>query len=240
MKALILSDIHGNWDALQAVAPAPGEYDEIWVLGDLVNYGPQPNEVVAWVAEHASVVLCGNHDYALAHYADPRCSPPYRRMAAEMGRYTDAVLTPEHREFLRGLPQCLRVDRDGRGFYLCHAMPSDPLFGYCPADSPRWEQEWAVAAAEVLLCGHTHVPFVRRVGPQGRGIVANPGSVGQPKGGSPQATYAVWTGEELQLRSVFYPWQATAEKLQAIPLTLAVRAALVDGLRTGQGNGLAA
>ena len=240
MPILILSDIHGNWDALQALTTEAGQYGEIWVLGDLVNYGPQPNEVIAWVAAHASVVLCGNHDYALAHHADPRCSPPYRRMAAEMARYTDAVLTPEHRQFLRGLPQFLRLEREGHGFYLCHAMPSDPLFGYCPAESPQWEQEWSAAAAEILLCGHTHVPFVRRVGPQGRGTVANPGSVGQPKSGSPQANYAVWTGEELQLRSASCPWQATVEKLQEIPLTLAVRAALVEALRTGKGAGLPA
>ena len=72
MKLVIISDIHGNYDDLRAL---PEEYDELWVLGDLVNYGPQPKEVVADVMEKASLVVQGNHDYAVAYEDDSRWSP---------------------------------------------------------------------------------------------------------------------------------------------------------------------
>src|SRR3954471_4246908 len=75
MKLVIISDIHGNHDALRAL---PEEYDELWVLGDLVNYGPQPKEVVADVMEKASLVVQGNHDHAVAYDDDSRWSPRYR------------------------------------------------------------------------------------------------------------------------------------------------------------------
>lgn len=231
MRVAILSDLHGNWDALAAFTAAGERFDQIWVLGDLVNYGPQPNEVVAWVAAHAAQVVCGNHDRALGFGEDPRCSLPYRQMASEMAAYTASVLTPAHRNYLRGLPSSLRIELEGRRFYLCHATPSDPLYGYCLADSPHWEREFAAAGCDILLAGHTHLPFVRAIG---GGTVANPGSLGQPKAGSPAANYAIWSGRGLELRSLDYPWPETVAKLAPIPLSAAVRADLADGLRTGR------
>lgn len=73
MRIAIVSDIHGNFDALAAL---PREYDQLWVLGDLVNYGPEPKAVIDFVREHASIVLRGNHDHAVGRHEDPRCSPP--------------------------------------------------------------------------------------------------------------------------------------------------------------------
>lgn len=75
MKILIISDVHGNADALNAVTES---YDELWVLGDLVNYGPEPIEVVQRLRERASVIVRGNHDHAVGYDVDPRCSPPFR------------------------------------------------------------------------------------------------------------------------------------------------------------------
>src|SRR5690348_5908229 len=90
MKLLIVSDIHANVEALHAVLAQ--SHDELWVLGDLVNYGPDPGEVVDFVRRNAALVVCGNHDHAIGAGADPQCSPAFREMAQTMQAYTDSVL----------------------------------------------------------------------------------------------------------------------------------------------------
>lgn len=89
-KLLIISDIHGNLDALDALSES---YDELWVLGDLVNYGPQPKEVMEAVMARATLVVQGNHDHAVGHDDDSRCSARYRKMAEATRRYTSSQLS---------------------------------------------------------------------------------------------------------------------------------------------------
>lgn len=101
MNILIVADLHGNTEALSAL---PQQYDQLWVLGDLVNYGPNPREIIDFVRNHADVVVRGNHDHAIGFNTDPRCSEPYKSMAAEMGRFTQAVLTEDEKAYLRSLP----------------------------------------------------------------------------------------------------------------------------------------
>ena len=101
MKILIISDIHGNFDALAALQET---YDELWVLGDLVNYGPDPAAVIDFVRSKAAVVVCGNHDYSIGFNQDPRCSARFREMAEATRRYTNSVLSFGHKHFLRHLP----------------------------------------------------------------------------------------------------------------------------------------
>src|SRR3972149_7024301 len=98
MKIAIISDIHANYDALGAL---PQDYDELWVLGDLVNYGPQPSEVVDFIAPRASLIVRGNHDHCIAFGEDPRCAPRFRAMANATRRWTDTVLTAKQKDFLR-------------------------------------------------------------------------------------------------------------------------------------------
>ena len=135
MKIVIISDIHGNFDALSAL---PEVYDELWVLGDLVNYGPDPTAVVDFVRSKAAAAVCGNHDYSIGFNQDPRCSPRFREMAEATRRYTNTVLSFGDKHFLRHLPPFVETVRKGTKFHICHAIPSDPLFGYCQAESPRW------------------------------------------------------------------------------------------------------
>lgn len=101
MKVVIVADIHANYDALQAL---PEDYDELWVLGDLVNYGPQPVEVVDAVMRTAALVIQGNHDHAVAHDDDSRWSNRYRAMAEATRRYSSAALGDAHKAYLRELP----------------------------------------------------------------------------------------------------------------------------------------
>jgi protein phosphatase len=227
MKLVIISDIHGNHDALRAL---PEEYDELWVLGDLVNYGPQPKEVVADVMEKASLVVQGNHDHAVAYDDDSRWSPRYRPMAEATRRYTSAVLSDGHKAYLRGLPLQAQAERDGLLFHLTHATPADPLYGRHPTEAEGWAAELNTLSADVLLVGHTHVPFLRKIGDK---VVLNPGSLGQPRTGAPLASYAVCQDGRFELRSFRYPVEATVEKLRALALPRPVESALVAILETG-------
>jgi predicted phosphodiesterase len=155
MKIVIVADIHGNHDALRAL---PDDYDELWVLGDLVNYGPEPREVVETVMASAAVVVRGNHDHAVAHDDDSQRSSRYRAASEATRRYTSSVLGASQKSFLRGLPLQARIEREGVAFHLAHARPSDPLYGRCPPASEEWATEVEALPADVLLVGHTHAP----------------------------------------------------------------------------------
>ncbi len=227
LRILIVSDLHANLEAVRAL---PERYDEMWVLGDLVNYGPNPREVIEFVQTHASLIVRGNHDHAAGYDVAPQCSERFRRMAEETGRYTRAAITDEQRGFLRGLPLTAEPSVGGIQFSLCHAAPPDPLYEYRSPDSPLWDVELARASADVLLVGHTHLPFCRR---SHNRMVANPGSVGQPKHGAARACYVLWEDGELRHESAEYPVEDTVEKIEALPLSPEVRADLNRVLRTG-------
>ncbi len=227
MRILVVSDLHANLEAVRAL---PETYDEMWVLGDLVNYGPNPCEAIEFVKSHASLIVRGNHDHSAGYDEDPRCSHRFRRMAEETGRYTGTEVTKAQRDFLCGLPLTAERTVGGVRFSLCHAAPPDPLYEYRPPTSPLWDAELASGPADVLLVGHTHLPFRRRLGSR---MVANPGSVGQPKHGTPRACYAIWEDGELRLESAEYPVEETVAKIRTLPLTPDVQADLIAVLRTG-------
>ena len=227
MKIAIISDLHGNYAALRTLHD---NYDELWVLGDLVNYGPEPGAVVDFVKANSTVVVRGNHDHAIGYDVDPRCTARYQKMAELTRKYTASVLKSAQREFLRQLPLNLELQREGTRFYLCHAKPSDPLYGYCPEESDEWIKELGLIKADVLLVGHTHTPFVRRIGDR---LVVNPGSLGQPKTGKPDACYAVWEGGTFQLKSFPYPVDETIGRLKALAFPQDVEKDLITVVQTG-------
>jgi protein phosphatase len=227
MRIAIISDIHGNFAALCSLRE---EWDELWVIGDLVNYGPSPNQVLEWVRSHAHCVVRGNHDHAIGFSADPRCSAPYRAMASETGAFTASVLSSESKRYLERLPLSIERRLGVHTFYLCHATPSDPLFGYLDKNASAWESEVKSTGATVVVTGHTHVPFIRSVGAQ---TLVNPGSIGQPKTGTPEACYAVWEDGVLELRRYAYPVEETVSGIQQMPLSDEVKRSLIVSLETG-------
>jgi putative phosphoesterase len=227
MKIVIISDLHGNYEALRSL---PDNYDELWVLGDLVNYGPEPGAVVEFVNAHSTVVVRGNHDHSVGYDVDPRCTARYHKMAELTRKYTASVLKKEQKELLRQLPLSLELKRQDTRFYLCHAKPSEPLYGYCPEESEEWIKELDHIKADVLLVGHTHTPFVRRIGER---VVVNPGSLGQPKTGKPDACYAVWEDGSFQLKSFPYPVEQTVGCLKALAFPQDVEKDLITVLQTG-------
>lgn len=230
MRIAIVSDIHANLEALESF---PEDYDELWVLGDLVNYGPNPREVIHLVRRRAAVVTRGNHDNSVGCAEDPLCSLRYREMARVTGAITAGILNESEKQVLACLPLTAAHVVDGKRFVLCHATPRNPLFEYCAPDSPEWIGHAESVSADVLLVGHTHLPFIQQ---GGRRIIANPGSLGQPKNGSPQACYAMWDGTRIQLKSFPYPFEKTIAKLAAFDLPPSVLNDLTTLLRTGSLN----
>ena len=227
MRILIISDLHGNMNAIRAL---PEDFDEMWVLGDLVTYGPQPAEVVEFVRRRATLVVRGNHDNAAGTHSDPRCSDAFQNMARATLAYTDSQLDDGQRKYLADLPLLAERSVGGCRFMLCHATPSDPLFKYCPGVADLWRPEMSDVTADVLLVGHTHVPFVINFGRQ---MVVNPGSVGQPKQGEAKASCAVWEDGRIELRSYPYPVTETVRKVNAMPVPDEIRRDLVEVLLTG-------
>jgi putative phosphoesterase len=227
MKIVIVSDIHGNYDALSAL---PESYDELWVLGDLVNYGPEPKEVVDFVKGKATLAVRGNHDQSIGYGDDPRCSLRFRQMAEATGKVSETVVTPEQKLYLRSFPTRLNAVRGQTQFFLCHATPSDPLYEYRTAESEKWVNECMQLGADVIFVGHTHIPFIRSFNRQ---ILVNPGSLGQPKTGKPDACYAVWENGQVSLRTYAYPIDKTIDKIRLMPIGKNIQLDLIRVLEFG-------
>lgn len=228
MKILILADIHANMEALESIEES---FDELWVLGDLVNYGPEPGAVVDFIRARAAIVIGGNHDYAVGNSADPHCSPAFRQMARQMQAYTEGVLDEEQKAYLRSLPATARRVADGCKFLLCHATPRNPLFQYLPPEPASWRIEAGAVDADAVLAGHTHLPFDLRLGDR---RIVNPGSVGQPKHGRPEACYAIWRHGAVELKSAPYRVDDTVCKLMALPIAPDVKRQLAGVLLNGR------
>jgi diadenosine tetraphosphatase ApaH/serine/threonine PP2A family protein phosphatase len=203
VRYLILSDIHGNWEALDAVVrDAAGGFDEILCCGDLVGYGADPNRVVDWARSNAGSVVRGNHDKACAGLDDLEWFNPVARAAAV---WTGQTLTPENLEYLRNLPRG-PVAMDS--FQILHGSPLDEDDYLVSTFSVS--QVTAYLERPISFFGHTHLQGgflchrngIRRLArpglPETRRIVEiesdqyyliNPGSVGQPRDGDPRAAY---------------------------------------------------
>lgn len=195
MRIAVLSDIHGNLPALEAVLAALKPYDAVWELGDIVGYGPQPDEVVALLAAEGATGVRGNHDSAAIGLLDTDAFNDDARTAVE---WTADRIQPTTRNWLAALPL---TSVDG-SFTLVHGSPRDPTWEYvynagvARANMPLFETAYC-------LVGHTHVPLVfRQRGSKVEGVsvrctplalgterlVVNPGSVGQPRDGDPRAS----------------------------------------------------
>jgi diadenosine tetraphosphatase ApaH/serine/threonine PP2A family protein phosphatase len=242
---LILSDIHANIDALDAVlAAAPAAtWDRVLVLGDLVGYGAEPNAVIArTLALNPLAVIRGNHDKAASGVDDGSSFNYVARLSAQ---WTFEALSPEHREYLRTLPQGpITIDAT---IEICHGSPFDEdHYIFDSEDAGR-----ALDAARRPLClfGHTHLPVVFRRNPglfdgfmpegpddstleiaAGMNYLVNVGSVGQPRDGDPRAAFGIYDSAEsaLMLRRVSYPVEIAQRRIldAGLPASLANRLAI--------------
>ncbi len=206
MKVLIVSDIHANRVALQAVLAAEPDHENVLCLGDLVDYGPNPVECIAWAAatcQEGGWFLQGNHDWSVAHDADARCPKLYEHLAEVTRSFTRGLLGESALTFLRDIPTNLEFTLDGKHCVACHGTPSDPLFRYFNYNHPhevRLEVE-SVGEPDYLFVGHTHLPCDFR---SSFTQIINPGSVGQPRDKNPAAAYAVWEDGQIHFKRAKY------------------------------------
>lgn len=237
MRIAVISDVHANLYALESVLADihRREADEILCAGDLVGYGPHPNQVVERIKALGIRCVQGNYDDAVAN-ARLVCGCDYPdAQSMEVGiaslSWTDERLTPDNREFLRLLPATLRLRAGECRLLLAHGSPRR-LNEYLHADTPaeRLAEIFDQTDADVLVVGHTHRPYHRQVG---RRHLINAGSVGQPRDGDNRAAYVIIrfdAAPRVEIIRVPYDVEAVAAELVEAGLP----EALAEALRTAR------
>ncbi|MEF8829929.1 MAG: metallophosphoesterase family protein [Halobacteriales archaeon] len=224
-RAVVFGDIHGNFPALEAVF---ADVDERWpetdryCLGDLVGYGTFPNEVVEFVRDRSIPTIVGNYDVGVGANSDD-CGCAYETEAEQRRgdrsiAWTNEAITDENRAYLRDLPERIELELGDLRVVLVHGSPRR-VNEYLYEDRPdaSFQRLLDAVEADVLVCGHTHLPYHKEL-PDG-GHVVNAGSVGKPKDGDPRAGYVVLAaeGDELsvEFRRVEYDVERAATAIEA-------------------------
>jgi len=230
LRNLVISDIHSNLEALEAVLDDAGSVDEIWCLGDVVGYGPDPNGCIELLESMPHQSIAGNHDWATVGKLD---LDDFNRDARQANLWNREQLTPRSLAYLNSLSERLIVGE----FTLVHGSPRHPIWEYV-MDAATAFENFAYFAGLFCFVGHTHVPAVFGLdGAQERvadlmpclnvpveldtgRLIINPGSVGQPRDGDPRASYVVLdTGANtVEYYRVPYPIEVTQKKMVELGL----------------------
>ena len=239
MRYAIIADIHANLAAFTAVLDDiehRGGVDEVWCLGDVVGYGPDPHQCLELLRQRNHVCVAGNHDRAAIGKLDTAYFNPD---AAAACHWTAQQLSPEEVQYLESLP--LVIEKDD--FTLVHGSPREPVWEYFLSTSNA-KENFAYFQSKFCLIGHSHIPLVFRhpdndacsfthfstniglVLVNSR-LIINPGGVGQPRDGDPRASYAIYDSETgiIKLYRVTYDISATQNKMaeHGLPMRLAAR-----------------
>jgi diadenosine tetraphosphatase ApaH/serine/threonine PP2A family protein phosphatase len=240
----VVSDIHANYIAFEAVLKDAGGFDKLWCLGDVVGYGPQPAECIQRLREYDPVCLAGNHDLAVVGKTDLWDFTPD---AMEVIFWTRHTLKTNDRDWLDTLPDTmLEMSND---ITIVHGSPRDPVWEYI-SDREIAKENLELFNTSFCLNGHTHFPVIfRKRWDDWRVLdetprlntpihltldrmLINPGSVGQPRDEDPRAAYAILNLEEMTLtfRRVLYDVSATQQLMK----TAKFSNRLIRRLRFGQ------
>lgn len=232
MKLAVISDIHGNLEAFNSFLDTVGDYSVCICLGDLVDYGPRPKQVIKAVSEHADFIVMGNHDLAVATGVDCGCSYHMKELSIKTREFTVNSLDKEDVDSLKQLAKEKFLNFDGRRTYIVHASKSDPFYRYLLPKTRDSEliYEFEDTRADLVLAGHTHFPMVRQLRDL---LFVNPGSLGQPRDGDPRASYAVIDGDNVEIRRVEYDIEKEAAEIMRTGLEDKVKAKLIEILRHG-------
>lgn len=236
----IFGDIHGNLPALEAVLfdIEARDLSSLYCLGDLVGYGTFPNEVIAAIRERNIPTLMGNYDQGVGNNSDD-CGCAYTSKDAEaLGKrsiaWSNQNTTADNKLYLRQLTSQIPLQLDELRVRLVHGSPRK-INEYLYEDRPdaTMERLLDMVEAEVLVCGHTHIPY-HRILPSGRHVV-NAGSVGKPKDGNPQACYVVLgvidNNLSVAFRRVAYDIERATQAIEASDMP----SEYAEMLRTGTG-----
>jgi diadenosine tetraphosphatase ApaH/serine/threonine PP2A family protein phosphatase len=239
VRVAVVSDIHANLVALDAVLAAIGSIDAVWQLGDVVGYGPEPDGVVARLAAIGAIGVAGNHDLAALGGAEIEWFNPDAKAAME---WTRGRIDDRTKSWLKELP----TTRDEAGMTLVHGSPRDPVWEYVTS-IPVARANLAVMGTTIGLHGHTHLPMawadrdgrIEAIAPRpgsslsldGRPVLLNPGSVGQPRDGDPTASWL-----EIDTDAGLATWRRIGYDVEAVRtamLDAGLPGRLADRIRIG-------
>jgi diadenosine tetraphosphatase ApaH/serine/threonine PP2A family protein phosphatase len=232
MRIAILSDIHGNLEALNTAMDyiVDNDIDKVYCLGDIVGYGPNPNECVETIAEKCEKVVIGNHDHAVLGLT----STEYFNDFAKLSTYwTKNILTEENKEFLSSLEFTYSID----DILFVHATPSDPPMWHYILSEIDARHELSHFNEKICFIGHSHFPIVfyqdgfsrksKLVLNADQRYIVNVGSIGQPRDGNPKTCFCVYNDDtkEIEYIRLNYDLEKTREKIvrAGLPVFLADR-----------------
>jgi len=225
MQILVFSDIHSNLTALEAVLSVTGSIDAYWCLGDLVGYGPDPNECVERIRELPNLIcIRGNHDAATLGEVDQQT---FNHEAGLAITWTKRVLNAKSQEFLLSLPEKMVIG----DVTLTHGSPRNPVWEYV-MDYMTAVRVFPHFETRICMVGHTHVPAIWKENaenpPTGPVMdyhktpilsktILNPGSVGQPRDHDPRASFAIFDSDKStwELRRISYDYSAVQDRIKA-------------------------
>ena len=242
MRILIISDLHANYTALEAVLNDAGQFDETWCLGDLVGYGPDPNMVVEEVRLLPNLTcMLGNHDVAILGRMELAA---FNNEARRSLTWTSNVLTADNMDFLRSLPHTTGVRGE---VTLAHGSPRDPVWEYV-LNTLSARLNFEHFSTPYCFVGHSHIQSIfqldekrdrgsmtlAKVGqefPLKPRLILNPGSVGQPRDRDPRAAYAIFTPDlpTWEPRRVAYDVEAVQARVRQAGLPEKHAARLAEG-----------
>lgn len=241
MRNLVISDIHANLSALDAVLAAAGPVDAVWCMGDVVGYGPDPNECIQRLMQIPNLTcLVGNHDAAVLDQFDVNA---FNHEARQATRWTQRVITAENKQFLFQLPDRAVVD----GITLAHGSPRQPRWEYL-LDIPTAAANFDYFDTNFCFVGHTHVPLFFELDNESgettgqilqngdvpgmvNRMILNPGSVGQPRDHDPRASFAIFNSETCvwTQNRVDYDIEAVQERMREANLPIRLVFRLAEG-----------
>jgi len=228
-RIVIFGDLHANWEALLALQQAERQPDVILCLGDTVGYGPDPKLCLDSVRANTSYLIQGWHDLAVgkSYVCDENAQ------AEATWAHTRTILPVEDCHYLASLPAALNFELAGVRFHLTRLLPDDAETEtrmLITMPQARLREYFGQIQADIILLGGPHIPAMRQV--DGRLIVC-PGSLGQPRYGFPDPTFAAWQDGQMQIHHLHYHPQKTIRKLSLLPLDPEYRLHLQSILQTG-------
>ena len=215
MKTLILSDIHANLPALEAVLRTAGAFDNCFFIGDSVSYGSFPKECLSFLREHMSQGVMGNHDNAIAYDKACGCRADFKTFAEDTLKWHKTLLDQGDFRFLRSLPLMLTLHIDGLTVYMTHGSPEGNMYKYLREEEIGREEIDGLEKHDIILLGHTHFQYKKKIG---KTTIVNPGSVGLSREDH-NACYAVLEDGVVTLRRVPYNNRRTVEMLWESPVS---------------------
>ena len=236
-RVIIFGDLHANWEALLALQQAEPRPDVVLCLGDVVGYGPDPKRCLDAVRSSATHIVRGRHDLAVGQLA------PAVDAEAGLGgdgdlleaswAHTRSLLSAADRDYLASLPADQTVEIAGTRFHLTRLAPDDPeteTHMLITMSQARLRELFGDLEADVILLGGPHVPALRQVDDR---LIVCPGSLGLPRYGVPDPTFAAWEDGHVQVHHLHYHPEDTVRKLSLLPLAPEHVLRLQSALRTG-------